>query len=406
MLPLDGVKVLDLSHLLAGPYCTMVLSDMGAEVTKIEPSAGENIRKTGPHINDESYAFAVLNRNKKSLSLDLKTDGGLEIFKRLAIESDVIVENFRPGVTKRLGIDYDSMQELNPGIIYLSISGYGQTGPFKHKGANDIVAQAFTGFMRMTGHPGGEPTKIGFAVNDIAAGSTALYSILAAYIHKLRTGEGQYIETSLVEAGLAWTIWESASYFGAGEIPEPVGTRHRRTGPYQAYKSLDGYVVVGATKEKMWVKLCIDVVKRPDLIDNPLFADRAKRVQNANQLQQELEKEFSNQTTAYWVELLDQAGIPGGPVHTYDQALNHPLIKERDMILELEHPKMGKIKTLGIPAKFSKTPLKVRTPGPWLGQHSTEILRELGFSEEEISRLYEEKVVFDKYAPGLINIDK
>ncbi|MBP1933888.1 CaiB/BaiF CoA transferase family protein [Ammoniphilus resinae] len=398
MLPLDGVKVLDLTQFLAGPYCTMVLSDMGADVIKIErfPS-GEDSRRLGPFINGEGYPFAMPNRNKKSVGLDLKSEKGKEIFLKLAENADIIIENFRPGVTKKLGIDYESIQALNSGVIYCSISGFGQTGPYSHKGGFDIIAQGVTGFMRMTGEPGGRPAKVGIAINDIAAGATALYGILGAYVHKMRTGEGQYLDTSLVESGLAWTVWESAAYFATGEIPMPTGTRHRRSTPYQAYRTLDGYVTIGAGNQKLWENLCKVALNRPEWIDFPQFKDLNKRMENIELIQEMIEEVLAEHPTSYWVEKLDEAGVPGGPVYTYDQTLNDPHIQARDMIVEMQHPKLGDIKTIGIPIKFSKTPLQIRTPAPWLGQHTNQVLQDLGLSEEEVKELYQEGVVYDKY---------
>ena len=399
LLPIQGLKVLDLTQILAGPYCTMVLADMGAEVTKIEPFPhGDNSRGMGPFINGESYSFAMVNRNKKSIALDLKSEKGLGIFKKLANESDIIIENFRPGVTEKLGIDYNSMKRINPGIIYTSISGFGQTGPYKNKGGLDIIAQGMVGFMSMTGEQGRGPAKFGIAINDIAAGVTALYSILGAYVHKLKTGEGQYIDTSLIESGLAWTVWESAAFFGSGEIPSPNGTRHRRSAPYQAYRTKDGYVTVGTASERLWIRFCHDVIKRPDWLEHPLYAEKQNRLKNVDQLQEDIEEILKVETTSYWVTRLDQAGVPGGPVYTYDQAVNDPHILDREMVVEMEHPILGEIKTLGIPSKFSATPLRIREPAPWLGQHSTETLKELGYSQEEVDRLYEDGVVFNKFS--------
>lgn len=398
MLPLDDLKVLDLSQILAGPYCTMVLSDMGAEVTKLEnfPN-GDSSRSMGPFVNGESYCFAMVNRNKKSLALNLKSSKGIEIFRKLVRVSDVIVENFRPGVTKKLGIDYESLKEINPSVIYASISGFGQTGPYKDKGGLDIIAQGVSGLMSMTGEPGGRPAKVGIAVNDIAAGATALSSILGAYIHKLKTGEGQYIDTSLVDSGLAWTIWESAAYFGSGEIPKQTGTRHRRNAPYQAYKTKDGYVTMGTAGERLWVRFCKEVVQRPEWLQDPRYKDNESRLRNLDQLEKDIEEIFVNKTTDYWIKKLDHAGVPGGPVYSYDQTLSDPHIIAREMVVDMEHPILGKIKSLGIPAKFSKTPLKFRQPAPWLGQHTTEKLQELGYTNEEIRKLYDEEVVFNKY---------
>lgn len=398
MLPIKGMKVIDLTQFLAGPYCTMVLADMGAEVTKVErfPS-GDDSRRLGPFINGEGYCFAMPNRNKKSIGLDLKSEKGKQVFKRLAEEADVIIENFRPGVASRLGIDYDTIQEINSGIIYCSISGFGQTGPYSQKGGFDIIAQGVTGFMRMTGEPEGRPNKVGIAINDIAAGATAIYGILGAYIHKLRTGEGQYLDTSLVDAGLAWTVWESAAYFGYGEVPQPTGTRHRRSTPYQAYKTKDGYVTIGAGNQRLWERLCNVVLEKPEWLSDPQFVDLDNRMENIELLQEKIEEVLVHHTTAHWMEKLDDAGVPGGPVYTYDQTLNDPHVQSRDMVVDMKHPKLGDIKTLGIPIKFSKTPLSIRQPAPWLGQNTTEVLKEAGVSGEEINKLYDEEVVYDKY---------
>ncbi|MFD1848799.1 CaiB/BaiF CoA transferase family protein [Oceanobacillus bengalensis] len=398
MLPLDGVKILDLTQFLAGPYCTMVLSDMGAEVTKIERfPGGDDSRRLGPFINDEGYPFAMPNRNKKSLALDLKSDKGKEIFHKLAEEADVIIENFRPGVVKKLGIDYETIEKKNPSIIYCSISGFGQTGPYSQKGGFDIIAQGITGLMRMTGEPNGKPAKVGIAINDIAAGATAIYSILGAYVHRLKSGEGQYIDTSLVDAGLAWTIWESAAYFGSGEVASATGTRHRRSTPYQSYQAKDGYVTVGAGNQKLWELFCKGVVNKPEWIDDPRYKTLMNRMDHIDELEQEIETIFVTETMEYWVDRLDKAGIPAGPVYTYDQTLNDPHVNARNMIVEMEHPKLGPIKTIGIPAKFSKTPLQIKSPAPWLGQHTTEKLIEAGYTEDEIVEMYENGIVYNKY---------
>src|SRR6478735_9273481 len=264
-LPLEGVKVLDFTAIMAGPYCTLMLADMGADVTKIETfPEGDGSRRFEPKVNDESCCFAVLNRNKKSVALDMKQAQGKEVFMRLAAKTDIIVENFRPGVTKKLGIDYEAIRKINPGVIYASISGFGQTGPYGRKGGFDIIAQGMSGIMRMTGEPDGKPVKVGIAMNDIASGVTALYGILGAYISKLRTGQGQYLETSLLEAGLAWTPWEFGAFFGAGEIPTATGSRHRRSAPYQAYRTQDGYVTVGASNDKLWRNFCTLVCDKPE----------------------------------------------------------------------------------------------------------------------------------------------
>ncbi|MBD8067931.1 CaiB/BaiF CoA transferase family protein [Bacillus sp. PS06] len=406
MLPLDGMKVLDLTQYLAGPYCTMVLSDMGADVTKIEKfPLGDDSRRLGPFINDEGYCFAMPNRNKKSLAIDLKSQKGKQIFTRLAEEADVIIENFRPGVTARLGIDYETIKERNPGIIYCSISGFGQTGPYSSKGGFDIIAQGVTGFMRMTGQPDGKPAKVGIAINDIAAGATALYGILGAYVHKLKTGKGQYLDTSLVDSGLAWTVWESAAYFGKGEVPEPTGTRHRRSTPYQAYRTADGYVTIGAGSQRLWERLCKEVLNTTEWLTDPRFESLDSRVINVDVLEKEIENITTTKPTSYWVEKLDAAGVPAGPVYTYDQTLNDPHVLARDMVVEVDHPKLGKIKTLGIPIKFSETPLQIRRPAAWLGQDTVETLQSAGYTDEEINELFEEGVIYNKYREEEVGVN-
>jgi len=397
-LPLDGVKVLDFTAIMAGPYCTLMLADMGADVTKIETfPEGDGSRRFEPKVNDESYCFAVLNRNKKSIALDMKQPQGKEIFMKLAAQTDIIVENYRPGVTRKLGIDYETVKKLNPGIIYASISGFGQTGPYGKKGGFDIIAQGMSGIMRMTGEAGGRPAKVGIAMNDIAAGTTALYAILGAYIKKLKTGEGIYLETSLLEAGLAWTFWEFGAYFGGGELPLANGTRHRRSTPYQAYKTQDGYVTVGANNDKLWTNFCAQVIDKPQLMQDPRFGTLQARLKNIDALQDEIEKVFMTQPTSHWVPKLDAASVPAGPVYTYDQALADPHIQARNMVVEVDHPIIGRMKNMGSPVKTSGEFTKIRMPAPWLGQHSNEVLKSLGYKAGQIAALHAQGVVYDKY---------
>ncbi len=396
-LPLEGVKVLDFTAVMAGPYCTLMLADMGADVIKIETfPEGDGSRRFEPKVNDESYCFAVLNRNKKSVALDMKQAQGREIFMRLAAATDIMVENYRPGVTKKLGIDYEPVKKINPGIIYASISGFGQTGPYSKKGGFDIVAQGLSGIMRMTGEPDGRPAKVGIAMNDIAAGATALYAILGAYIKKMKTGEGTYLETSLLEAGLAWTFWEFGAYFGAGEIPTANGTRHRRSTPYQAYKTGDGYVTVGANNDKLWTNFCTQVLGKPQLLEDPRFKDLPARLKNIDALQDEIEKVFMTQPTSHWVPKLDAAAVPGGSVYTYDQALADPHIQARNMVTEIDHPKIGRMKNMGFPVKTNCEFTRVRMPAPWLGQHSDAVLKGLGYQDEQIAALHAQGVIYDK----------
>ena len=400
-LPLEGIIVLDLTTVMAGPYCTMVLGDMGATVLKIENfPEGDGSRRFEPKVNGESYCFAVLNRNKKSIGINMKDPRGKAIFMKLAAKADIITENFRPGVVKKLGIDYAAVSAINPGVIYASMSGFGQTGPYGHKGGFDIVAQGMSGIMMMTGAPGGRPAKVGIAMNDIASGVTALYAILGAFIGKLRHGKGQYVETSLLEAGLAWTHWESGAFFGGGEEPLATGTRHRRSTPYQAYKTQDGYVTVGANNNKLWSNFCNITCVKPEWLTDPRFVDLPSRLKNIDALEVEIEKVFATQPTAYWVEKLDEAQVPGGPVYTYKQILSDAHIKARNMVIEYDHPKIGRMKSIGIPVKSSGELASVRQAAPWLGQHSEETLHELGMSGAEIEQLFADGVLYDKYRTG------
>jgi len=396
-LPLEGVRVLDLTSVMAGPYCSMLLGDMGADVIKIESFPdGDTSRGFVPQIRGESYCFTVLNRNKRSLAIDMKSAKGRDIVQQLAKRADIITENFRPGVVKKLGLDYESLRSANPGLVYASMSGFGQTGPYAGRGGYDIIAQGMSGIMMMTGEPGGRPAKVGIAMNDIASGVTALYAILGAYISRLRSGQGQYVETSLLEAGLAWSQWEFGAFFGAGELPAAMGTRHRRAAPYQAYRTSDGYVTVGANNEKLWRAFCEQVCASPHWLSDPRYASNALRVQHADALQADIEAVFTSHPTAHWVEALDAAAVPGGPVYSYQQVFDDPHVKARAMVVEMEHPIMGTIKTFGSPVKSSGELVSIRRAAPWLGQHSEEILRSLGIAEDEIKSLFDEAIIFDR----------
>ena len=397
-LPLQGIRVLDLTNVLAGPYCSMVLGDMGAEVIKIENTdKGDTSRNFEPQVNGESYCFAVLNRNKKSVSLDLKAPEGRKIALELAARADIVLENFRPGVIKRMGLDYDAVKAVNPQVIYASMSGFGQTGPYGKKGGLDIIAQGMSGIMMMTGHPGGRPAKVGIAMNDIASGVTTLYGVLGALIGKLRHGEGQYLETSLLEAGMAWAVWEFGAFFGGGEVPTATGTRHRRSAPYQAYRTRDGYVTVGASSQKLWSNFCEQVVGQPQWLQDPRFATQALRVRHADDLEKDIEAVFAHQDTAHWVSLLDAAGVPGGPVFGFETTLNDPHVRFRKMVHEIDHPRIGPMKTIGLPLKTTGDLGEIRLPAPWLGQHSREVLQSLGYADPDIDRLFDAGVVMDRY---------
>lgn len=384
MLPLNQIKVLDISQIMAGPYCTMVLADMGADVIKVEKfNGGDDSRQMGPYVNDESTCFSQINRNKKSISLNLKDERAREIFYRLAKEADVIVENYRTGVTKSLKIDYDTIKEINPGIVYCSISGYGQTGPYSHRGGFDLVAQGMSGLMSMTGEKGKRPLKTGIAVYDIGAGITAVYSILAAYIHKQNTGEGQHIDIAITECGLPWFTWEAAAYFAEGKVPEPTGWRHRVSAPYQAVKTRDGYIMLGCANQRTWERFCQDVLQREELMQDPRFLTNLDRGQHVEELEALLEEIMAEEGSDHWLALCDQAGVPAGPINDFAQAMADEHYLARGMVQEIEHPVIGKMKTIGFPSKFSLTPSQIRSPAPLFAQHTDEVLETLGFSCEQ-----------------------
>jgi len=391
MLPLSNVKILDISQIMAGPYCTMVLGDLGAEVIKVEKSnGGDDSRQMGPYVNGESTCFFQINRNKKSISLNLKDQRARDIFYRLAADADVIVENYRPGVTQSLEIDYETIRAINPGIIYCSISGYGQTGPYSNKGGFDLVAQGMSGLMSMTGEPGKRPLKTGIAVYDIGAGLTAIYSILAAYIHKQNTGEGQHIDIAITECGLPWFAWEAAAYFANGTVPQPTGSRHRISAPYQAVRTQDGYLMLGCANQRTWERLCRDVIAREDLLGDERFVTNSDRARNVEVLEDLLEGILSQQPMKHWLDLCDTAGVPAGPINDFAQAMHDEHYLARGMVQQVNHPVIGEMKTIGFPTKFSRTPLEIRRPAPLFAEHTDEVLHGIGMSDEDIGSLRSE----------------
>ena len=393
-LPLDGLRVLDMSQIMAGPYCTMVLADMGADVTKIEKiKGGDDSRQMGPYIEDESACFMQINRNKRSVALNLKDPEARELFYDMAREADVIIENYRPGVTQSLEVDYESIKQINPGIIYASISGYGQTGPYSNKGGFDLVAQGATGLMSMTGEPGRRPLKTGVAVYDIGAGITAVYSILAAYIHRQKTGEGQQVDVAIGECGIPWFTWEAAAYFGEGREPQPTGWRHRVSAPYQALATRDGYLMLGCANQRTWERFCNDVVNKPEWIDDSRFATNSDRGCNVEELEALIEEVFADEDTDTWRQRCDAAGVPAGPINTFSQALSDPHYIERGMVQEFEHPTAGNVKTLGFASKFSSTPQQIRRPSPLLGEHTEEVLADMGIDAARLAELRERGAV-------------
>lgn len=387
-LALAGVKVLDLTQIMAGPYCAMTLGDMGADVVKVEkPNGGDDARRMGPpFINGESAAFLGINRNKRSVVVDMRTDSGLEIVQNLARRSDILLQNFRPGSLDRMGLGYEQVREINPAIVYCTISGFGSTGPYARRGGFDLVAQGMSGLMSVTGHPGAPPAKVGVPICDLNAGAFAAIGVLTAYINRLRTGAGQHVDTSLLEGGIAYTFWESAMHFATGETPGPKGSAHRLTAPYQAFETADGNINVGAANQANWERLCA-AIGRDDLALDPRFANPSDRMDNLEALAAALEETFARETSDHWLTALDAAGVPAGPIYALDEVYADPQVRARDMVVETEHPVAGRVRNIGIPIKLSETPGAFRRPAPTLGQHTDEVLRELGVSDDRLAEL-------------------
>ena len=384
-LPLTGVRVLDVSQVMAGPYACMLLADLGADVVKIEPPEGGDqtrgamgFKMKGP----DSMGFLNMNRNKRSVTLDLKSKAGQEVLYRMAKEADILVENYRPGVMKRLAVDYETLAALNPALVYVSISGFGQSGPWAQRPGFDLMAQAMSGIMSVTGYSDGPPVKAGVPVADIGCALFATYAALAAYIGAKATGRGQYIDASLFDSALAFSVWDTSEYWGTGREPEPLGTANRMSAPYQAVKAADGYFVMGATNQKLWLALC-ELLDRPDLSADARFATVALRLGNRKELIEALECTFATDTCENWIERLLAAGLPAGPILTYPQAFDSEHGRERRMRIEIDHPIEGKVPNIGFAVKLLGTPQQVRHPPPLLGQHNDEVLDEYGIGEAE-----------------------
>ncbi len=387
-LPLAGVRVLDISQVMAGPFASMLLGDLGADVIKIEPpGAGDQTRGAmGFKMKgSDSLGFLNLNRNKRSVALNLKTDAGREIFYKLVETADIVIENYRPGVMQRLRCDYETLRQINPRLIYASISGFGQTGPWASRPGFDLMAQAMSGIMSVTGHPGGPPAK-GVPVADIGCGLFTIYAVLAAYIGQQQSGKGQYIDASLFDAALAFSVWDVADYWGTGAVPTALGTANRMSAPYQAVRAKDGYFVMGAPNQKLWQLLC-ETLDRKDLLDDPRFKDISTRLANRVALIEDLEKSFATKTSEEWVEVLLAVGIPAGPIHTYPEAFESAHGRHREMRLEIDHPIEGKVPNIGFPVKLNGTPQQVRRHPPLLGEHTEAILTELGVDAATVQEL-------------------
>ena len=386
-LPLEGITVLDCTQVMAGPFCTLLLADMGAEVIKVEKPEGDDSHRMGPpFINGESAAFLGINRNKKSIVLDFKQEEGREVFKRLVPQVDVVAENFRPGTMDKLGLGYETLKKLSPALIYAAVSGFGQTGPYASRGGFDLVAQGMSGLMSVTGLPDSPPVKVGVPITDLNAGMYTAYGVLSAYIHRMKTGQGQMVDMSLLEGGIAYTFWESSELWNAGHVPEPLGSAHRLSAPYQALATTNGYINLGVANQANWVRFC-KAAGLDDLMEDPRFATNAERIQRYQELASLLEETTRARSTAEWLSLLDEAGVPAGPINNLEQVYQDPHVLARGMVQELEHPVAGRTKHIGVPVKLSETPGQLRAPAPTLGQHTDEVLGRFGYSPEEIQKL-------------------
>ncbi|HEV8473898.1 MAG TPA: CaiB/BaiF CoA-transferase family protein [Methylomirabilota bacterium] len=389
---LDGIRVLDQTQVMAGPFCSMLLADMGADVVKIEPPGGEHTRREREMAAGVSASFLAVNRNKRSIVLDLKHADGVAVLKRLVATADVLVENYRPGVARRLGVDWDTLAALNPRLIYCSISGFGQTGPYADRGGYDLIAQGMSGIMSATGRDGGAPVKVGVPITDLGAGLFAVVGILAALRARRVTGRGQRVDTSLFEAGVALSQWEATQYWYTGEIPRGLGTAHRLNAPYQAFRASDGHFTVGAANDNLWPRFA-QLLDRPELVKDPRFDSVPRRLANRLELETLIEAVTVTQPRAHWLAKCEAAGIPAGPIYTVPEALADPHAQARGMVQELEHPQVGRVKALGNPVKMSATPPRLRAAAPPLGADTDAVLREAGFADGEIARLRAAKVV-------------
>ncbi|HSC25755.1 MAG TPA: CoA transferase [Vicinamibacterales bacterium] len=386
---LEGLLVLDVSQVMAGPFCAMQLADLGAAVIKIEPPGGDPTRLLPGGSGTESPGFNALNRGKRGIVLNLKSPPAREVFRRLARRADILVENYRPGVMAGFGLDYGRLSVDNPRLIYASASGYGQTGPDRRKGGFDLVAQGVSGLMSVTGEPGGAPVKCGVPVTDLAAGLFLLAGILAALYDRTRSGIGQCVDTSLVEAGLAFSVWEATEYFAGGGIPEPTGSAHRIGAPYQAFRCADGYVTIGAWNDRLFVRFS-ELLGHPEWSGQPEFASSAARVANRATLAAMIESITAAQPARHWLDLLDAHDIPCGPINNYEQALHDPQILARGMVQQVDHPTLGRLQTLGSPLKLSRTPPDPCCRAPLLGEHTSQVLAETGYSQADIEALRRE----------------
>jgi crotonobetainyl-CoA:carnitine CoA-transferase CaiB-like acyl-CoA transferase len=386
--PLAGVRVLECAQIMAGPTCGALLADLGADVIKVEKIPGGDDARAyrEPRIAGVSAPFLVMNRNKRGIALDFKHPDGRAALLKLVDSADVLVENYRPGTMDKLGLGWETLHARKPSLIYCSISGYGLDGPLGGGGGFDLVAQAFAGLMSITGEPGRPPVKVGSSVADLNAGLLATSGILAAYVHRLKTGEGQRVDTSLMEAALHQTGWHASVWFATGASPGPLGSGHVLAAPYQAFRARDGWIVIGGANQANWERVC-DVLGRPEWKTDPRFAENAARMAHLPALVEAIDGVLATRDAADWLAAFEAAGVPAGPVHTIGQALSHPQALARRMVVDLPHPTAGTTRALGAPIKLSATPTEVRRHAPSLGEHTREVLREHGWDDAAIDAL-------------------
>jgi formyl-CoA transferase len=391
--PLTGVRVLEVGNYFAGPFCGMQLADLGAEVIKVEhPDGGDQVRLVAPQLDGEGSAFIRLNRNKRSVAIDLKAAEGKEIFRKLVGTADVVVENLRPGTMRDLGLDYATLREPNPGLIYVAASGWGQDGPLKDRPGMDIMAQARSGLMSITGQTGQDPVKVGVPICDLACALYGALAVTAALYARRDSGAGQFIDISLLESGVSLAVWEAGGYFATGEVPGPLGSAHQTSAPYQAFHASDGWLTIGATTKFTWTALC-RALGLDGLLDDSRYVDANLRHQNRESLVGAIEKVTSAEPVEHWIAVLDKAGVPCAPIQNFGQVFNDPSLLARDYFWDAPHPTLGKVRQLGSPMRFSATPVRRDKAGPRLGEDSVALLAELGYSADQSDELLQRRVV-------------
>jgi len=394
MKPFDKLLVLDLTRVLAGPYASMMLADYGADVVKIEtPEVGDDSRGFGPFVGKESAYFMSLNRGKRSMTLNLKEPEAQDLFREMVKKADIVMENYRPGTMEKFGLGYEALREINPKMIYAACSGFGHSGPYMEKAAYDVIVQGMGGIMSITGHEGGEPTRVGASVGDITAGLFTVIGILTALYSRSFTGVGQKVDVAMLDCQVAILENAIARYLVTGNVPGPIGNRHSSITPFEAFSAKDGYIIIAVGNDRLWAKFC-ELIVREDLIADERFASNAARTKNQKQLKAILDDVFPSKNVDKWIELLEGAGIPCGPINTVDRVLSDPQVQARNMIVDIEHPIAGHLKMPGLPIKLSGTPGAVEKPAPLLGQHTEEILKDLlGLDAGQVAELRAKKIL-------------